>query len=40
MNPLSVGRAFISANSLTAAASALAIALRYTATRRQFTGPK
>ncbi len=40
MNPLSVGRSFIAANSITSAASALAIAIRFTAQRKQFTGPK
>lgn len=40
MNPLSVGRSFVAANAITASASALAIAIRYTAQRRQFSGPK
>jgi alkylation response protein AidB-like acyl-CoA dehydrogenase len=40
MNPLSVGRSFVAVNSITSAASALAIAIRYSAQRRQFSGPK
>lgn len=40
MNPLSVGRSFIATNAIASAASAIAIALRYTAQRRQFSGPK
>ena len=37
MGPLSMGRAFIVSNSIAAANSCLAIAIRYTCTRRQFS---
>lgn len=37
MGPLSVGRAFITCNSIAAANNCLAIAIRYTCTRRQFS---
>lgn len=37
MGPLSAGRAFVCANSITASTSALAIALRYCNTRKQFS---
>jgi alkylation response protein AidB-like acyl-CoA dehydrogenase len=40
MNPLSVGRSFVAMNNITSSASALAIAIRYTGQRRQFSGPK
>lgn len=40
MNPLSIGRSFVAANSVTSVASALAIAIRYAAQRKQFTAPK
>ena len=37
MGPLSVGRGFVAINSVTAATSALAIAIRYTNVRKQFS---
>lgn len=40
MNPLSGGRSFVASNTVTSAASALAIAIRYSSQRRQFSGPK
>lgn len=36
MGPLSVGRAFIACNSIAVTNSSLAIAIRFTANRRQF----
>lgn len=37
MGPLSVGRAFVALNSVTVSTSALAIAIRYSNTRKQFS---
>ena len=37
MGPLSVGRAFVAVNSVTASTSALAVAIRYSNIRRQFS---
>ena len=39
MAPLSVGRSFVNSNTIGASFNALAIAIRYACTRRQFTNP-
>ena len=39
MGPLSYGRAFVALNSIAAATTALAVAVRYCAMRRQFGDP-